>query len=856
MPCTTGGFMALCDPSLPTRSGRATGPGQALPSPGRRAGRTAFAAALLGWVLSACGGGGGGNAGEASSAAFTAPASVEAGAAPSAPRADLSPADAPVVALSMPLAWPLAPAMPLPVPQPAPNLAKDSLLAAALAAPDPGVLLLLVPDGQSLTDPRVASWVDAALEEGVRLLALTDSQFMQLGPTANAYAGLILPDSLHTTADDALLDAIRTYTRAGGRTLLVFDFGALLPSGFYPTTGPSRLSDLAGVQYLLYDDLRERTTGLGPVRASRNTLRALLVPPGKSLPYVDPAVATAPVTALAATSAKASMSVASPTTLPTTPPTGAITSTVATAPVAGASASALYLPVSPQDPGGAQGFDPQQYLQLRHTVPRAGTPSAARPAALDFGRTQRLPAIDRPSRLPALRLRQQKAALTSDALETYSGYLLGPLNYPVFVTQGDFAAPGQQPLADSPQFGLVAGVNPFGAGQVLFVNLPLTYLKGRTDALPMHGFLHYFTRTLLNLPHLSPMPNGVAGLTLNWHLDAFEAQAPTQSLVSKKVFNTAGRVFSIDLTAGPDRDTAGDALGWNLAANPVAKKLLRNFQTFGHAVGSHGGWIHNFYGPNASDTNALDSTQQACPNPLTGSDNFLQCLVLNRQAVDTVLGRATRGYSAPEGNNPTWAMTYLENQGVVAAYFAGHTGLGMTRQYRDGVLLNPKLWVLPVTPQGMYATFEEWQTHNVAKEDVAQWYRDLVDFQIAQNTSRMVYAHPFGADIWFDVLDTLFTHAGAQVATGQLAWYTMPRLADFMTTRLQVGWKQSTDAAGATRIDATHPVSLKEMTWRLPKSRYATAPVVLTGTATVVTTDPTHWLVKALRGTRLAFTVR
>lgn len=778
---------------------------------------TVFVSASLSFLLVACGGGGEGSASSAGIAQGDT-------ALVKSQSADLSPAP---------------PSLPLPTI----TSTTANLLAATAVKPDPGVLLLLVPDGQSLADPRVSAWVDAALEEGVRLMAITDSQFMQMGATANAYAGLILPDSLHSKADTAVLDAIRTYTRQGGNTMLVFDFGALLPNGFYPTTGPSRLSDLAGVQYLLYDELRDRTTGLGPVRASRSTLRSLLVPPGKSLAYVEPAVPDV-------TPVGTKQLVADPASF-----TGS--STLLAKGAVEPSPTALYLPVSPQDPGGAKGFDPQQYLDVRYAGSRTRTTSTARGFALSVGRAQRLQSLENSGRLLPQRLIQQKAALAIDPLETYSGYLLGPLTYPVFVTQGDYVAPGQVALADSPQFGLVAGVNPYGMGQVLFVNLPLTYLKGRTDALPMHGFLHYFTRTLLKMAHLSPMPNGIAGITLNWHLDALEAQAPTQSLVGKRVFDTAGRVFSIDMTAGPNRDVVGDRLGWNLPANAVAKKLMRNFQTFGHAVGSHGGWIHNFYGPNVSETNQFASTQRACASALPPTDNFQQCLVLNRQAVDLVLGRASRGYSAPEGNNPSWAMTYLESQGVVAAYFGGHTGLGITRQYRDGALLNPKLWVVPVTPQGMYATFEEWQTHNVPKAEVAQWYRDLIDFQIAENTSRMVYAHPAGADAWFDVLDGLFSYANTQVGTGQLAWYSMPRLADFMTTRLQANWKQSVDTgSGNTRFDATHPVSLKEMVWRLPKTRYSSAPLVVAGTATVITNDPGHWLVKAGRGTSLSFTAR
>ncbi|WP_159502752.1 polysaccharide deacetylase family protein, partial [Microbacterium sp. 18062] len=134
--------------------------------------------------------------------------------------------------------------------------------------------------------------------------------------------------------------------------------------------------------------------------------------------------------------------------------------------------------------------------------------------------------------------------------------------------------------------------------------------------------------------------------------------------------------------------------------NPTAQQLLRRLDARGHAIGSHGGWIHDYYGLNATEDNAA---------------TFRPYLLQNKNAVDSALGRPMRDYSAPQGNNPLWAMDWLEEQGVVAAYFGGHTGLGATRQYRDGVLRNPSLWVFPVTPQGTYATFEEWQDYGVPK---------------------------------------------------------------------------------------------------------------------------------------------
>ncbi len=701
----------------------------------------------------------------------------------------------------------------------------------AAPAGDAGTLMLLLPDDQNMSDPRVAAWLDAASELGIRIQPLTDAQFMALGTAAQAYAGLVLPDGLHVQASDAIVSAVSDYTQQGGRTMLVFDFAALTTLNGVPVypVPKSRLSGLAGVDYVLYDALRDRTTGLGPVTALRSTLRTLQVPPGKSLPFAG----------------LTSVSVMSNTTTSTTSPL------LSAARIS--EQSALYLPVSTSDAGGAKGFDPQQYAALRYASSgNSATTVQAREVRIDLGRAIPSQPV---AKITSASLTQvmTTAVAAADPVDAYNGYLLGPLIYPSYVTQGDFGGlPGQQVLATSPQFGLVAGVNPVGAGQVLFVNLPLTYLKGRTDALMMHGYLHYFAHNMLGMAHLSSMPNGVAGMTLDWHLDAMAAQTPTNNLIKLNVFNDPQALFSIEMTAGPDAITPGDRLGWNLRNNKKAQQFLKTFQAAGHSVGSHGGWIHDYYGINVTETNQLLSTNKACVNSVIKVDNYLQCLVLNRQAVDGVTGKGSRSYSAPEGNNPLWAMDWLEKQGVVATYFGGHTGLGATRQYRDGQLLNPAIWVFPVTPAGLYATFEEFQDYKVPKTDITTWYRDLINFSMAQNTSRMVYAHPPGAALWSDVLKDMLAYAKAQGP--KLAWYTMPRLADFMARRLAVTWSQNTDpVSGQTEFSASHPTGLQEMVWRLPKTRYANAPVVVSGVATVDASDAAFWLVKAGAGTQLVF---
>lgn len=703
---------------------------------------------------------------------------------------------------------------------------------------DPGLLMLLLPDGQSLTDDRVTSWIDAASEVGTRMAVVTDTQLLAMGPTgALRYAGLVLPDQLHTIATDAVVTAVRDYTTQGGRTFLTFDFAALTLNGAQQPVYPiprSRLSDLAGVDYVLYDQLLDRTVGLGPVTAMRSMLRELLVPPGKSMPYLAPGAQQA---SLAARSPEASKAA------PIAPP--GLLATVGLR-----SSESLYLPVSVADPGGVKGFDPQQFqnLPLPSLRERQQTPSGRavpRTVPIQLGRAFKAPKVPRtsavrPVRAPAGAVftteaestpgSQRALAVAPDALEAYHGYLLGHLIYPSYVTTGVFNG---TTLASSPDFGLVAGVRPVGAGQVLFVNLPLGYLKGRTDALPMHGFLNFFMQHVVQGSRLSAMPNGVAGLTYDWHLDSMAAQAPSLALEAAGVFNKGP--FSMEMTAGPDAVVPGDGLGWNLNVNPVAQQLLRRLDGLGHAVGSHGGWVHDHFGNNASETNATE---------------FLPLLQWNEAAVNGAVGKAARSYSAPQGNNPLWAMDWLEQQGVVGAYFGGHTGLGATRQYRDGVLKNPALYVFPVTPQGLYATFEEFQIYQVPKTDVIDWYRGLVDFSIAQNTSRLVYAHPPGANDWPDVLNNLLSYAGGKGA--KFKWYTMPRLADFMTQRQQVVWTETILATGATRFDVSHPTGLGEMVWMLPKNRYA-KPVIVTAGGAVVANGGTVWLVKATAVKQLRF---
>ncbi|CAM2140609.1 Membrane protein [Pararobbsia alpina] len=690
-------------------------------------------------------------------------------------------------------------------------------------------LILLIPDNFTLPDPRVSAWLDAAQEEGLQLTVMSDTQFMQAGSALQQYPGLILPDQVHVNADDTLVTAIQNYVLNGGKAMLVYDFGALTSTGFYPVP-KSRFSSIVGVDYVLYDQLRDGTIGLGPVTGMGSTLRTLQVPPGKSMTWTTTSTPAATPATTTATAMTATANISS----------------AAVQPAAKAK-QVLYLPASPSNPGGLRNYNHNVYFNYKTPGAGSGLLSKATPKVMGTATGAQVKAgsynaatVGTTGSLGKSRAAAQVSSLaattaavtTTDVLEGISGYVYGFLTYPSFVTQGTYTG---TPILTSPNFGLVAGYNTYGNGGVLFVNTPLAYLEGQTDGMLMHGFLHYLGVNLLGMPTLSLLPKAQAGMVLNWHFCAGDEIAPAVQLKNQGIFNNGP--FSVVITAGPDQVNFGDGLGVNLANNTTAKSLVTYLLSKGHNIGSHGGWIHDYWGANASETNA---------------STFTQYLVLNQQAIVAATHKPSVEYAAPEGNTPTWSVTWLENNGVVGYYFTGHTGMAPTRAYRNGSMLNTNIWAFPVMPFGVNATFEEFEDNHVATADVTNWYTALMNFTVNYRTSRLIYMHPLGAVDYPTVLSSIFTQANTLIKAGQFRWYTMNTIATFDKRRLSVTW-QATDTGTGWSFAATHPTDLTDMTWQLPKTSFA-QPAITKGSGTVTTTDATYWLVTAKSGTSLNFT--
>ena len=723
---------------------------------------------------------------------------------------------------------------------------------AALAAAPRDRLTLLVPDGADPASWQVKVWADGAADEGIQLSLITDSALLALGNTAaSKIAGLVVPDSAHLKASAAVVAAIKQYAFSGGRLMLVYDAGVQDERGFYPPTGNSRFADMVGVDYVFWNNGLGAGTmvGFGPVVGTRARLESLSFPPGKYVPYTPP------------------QSLAMPTN------------------------TTAFVPTSQYDPGGTQVMtelitqrakkgieDGSKNVRSQRPAPmrdllgfgaegsgflRFGGRNTNASNAISKHILDSLPRttdyVDAVLNVDGKTFTERaNATVSTDAtLQAISGYIYGPLGYFHFVTTGNF--PGTVYLS-SPEHGLVAGLRSYGSGQVLFVNMPLGYFKAvGTDAAPLQGFLNLFARDTVGVSSLSVQPRGKGGLIYNWHVDdGDDLNTNVKYLLSLKKsanpFNSGP--FSIHFTAGPDVITFGDRNGMDLVNNKKSQDLVKKLaklkaksddddddddgdddngsSTF-HELGSHGGWIHDYWGLNATEANVPDLTY---------------LLRLNFDAIENVTGRKIREYSSPVGNTPAWAVRWLENRGVVAMYLVGDLGSGMVRSWRNGARLSTKLWTSPVTPLGKYATFEEFEEFGITDKISGQWLLDLQSFAINNRTNRLFYNHPPGAAAHLNPVGALLSRADSMQGLGRFNWYTMAQLADFSQRRIQTSWTTSASGASAT-YTASNATGLDDVTWLLPKSHFS-QPSVTSGRATVGA-DAKNWIVTAESGTQLKF---
>ena len=408
------------------------------------------------------------------------------------------------------------------------------------------------------------------------------------------------------------------------------------------------------------------------------------------------------------------------------------------------------------------------------------------------------------------------------------GHETGLQKFPIFVIEGK---PNGAVLLHTQSGQPIVSRHTMGAGETFFVNLPLGYLKQRTDGIFMASMLRYFVQDILQWPRLANTPDGVGGVVLNWHNDAMPALSALQVLEQAGIFQEGP--FSFHFTVGPDVDIPGDGKGMNMPGNPQAQAVIRHFQAQGHVIGDHGGWIHNYFGKNIDETNQI---------------KYEHYLDLNRQVASELIGQPTREYSAPNGNTTSWTLRWLERNRYLALYLTGDIGMGPTRTWLKNDRMSPSLWFFPVLTMGKFATAEDVYMQGVPVELYTDWLLAVGRFIENNQTVRLVYFHPPGAKIMLPSVKAFVDQMAACRKAGHCRWFTMTQMAEYLNRRDAIQW-QLQPGEGADVVHASDANDLSQMAWWIPAQRYG-KPEVLAGQARVDGYG-SNWRVTATKGTTL-----
>lgn len=399
---------------------------------------------------------------------------------------------------------------------------------------------------------------------------------------------------------------------------------------------------------------------------------------------------------------------------------------------------------------------------------------------------------------------QIPAGKTVDLL-TLSGYGYGSLNYPLarnepvrHIPEKDIYAYGVTAAHD--KFPAIV-MTDFGRGKVLYVDLPLGYLKANADDLPLRSVLRTFLFDVAGIPHIMNVESGRGNIVINWHVDSNIEYDSLPAMASKGLLRKDIPV-SFHITAGDFCYAPGDVAGFDACGK--GRPLVDLMKTFG-SIGSHGGWGHNWFAKNIKDG-------------VFHEEEMRQYIVQNNDCLERITGHRIREYSAPVGVQPQPATAkLLEDLGFIAYYSTGDTGSPPNRAFYNGKMLTEKVISFPIMPFGRSASFDEMSTLDRRKEhEVREWLLDVLSYASRNRTTRLIYSHPHNITLYPHAVKAFIDRADSLQRSGSLSVRTMSDYAAFFLRFLKTTYSFSRDEKHLV-VTLKNPDGLAGICAALPK---------------------------------------
>lgn len=315
-----------------------------------------------------------------------------------------------------------------------------------------------------------------------------------------------------------------------------------------------------------------------------------------------------------------------------------------------------------------------------------------------------------------------------DELFTITGYQYGALDYPlakVDVSHVD----DKNVLAYSLYKDGRSSPNTFwkkmGAGNVLYVNLPLGYLKAYgTDDLLLKAYLKAFLFRISPVPHLDNALYHKAGIILNWHIDDHRERTNLYTYIQKGIIRKNLRQ-SFHITAGDFLFERDDKLGFDAAKYP---KPVRKMMEMG-IIGSHGGWAHNWF------------VNQQKADKLTPED-IAYYVDINNKTLSLITNYPIREYSAPSGIHVQPLLTkILEERGFLAYYYPGDIGSEPNRTFIKGKMVSDKVIAFPVMPRQEIVSVQEFADNGISTAEYQKWLFKTLEHALENRDISLFYNH-------------------------------------------------------------------------------------------------------------------
>lgn len=350
----------------------------------------------------------------------------------------------------------------------------------------------------------------------------------------------------------------------------------------------------------------------------------------------------------------------------------------------------------------------------------------------------------------------------------------------------------------NPEQALVTRKDISGGGVFFYVNSKpgLQKTKGNNDFL-LRDLLKYFLIEVVRLPRMVASPGAKGGLVIGIHVCSGVYFQHLDKIFASNLF-TKEFPYSFAVTAGPDCNKPGDGKGVDAGNPDKGLPYVKRLTQYG-AVGSHGGWIHNYW---------------ALSYNLIPSETRKEYIDKNYRVLEQAIGKKVTEYAAPGGIHSQELNNYIAAWGTRAASIPSCYFSPPTHGWFDGKP-ETRFWLFGYTGLQQGTAIE-----NMMMEKTPAWVmeaglKDLVDTVVRRREIRLFYSHPMSVSVLPHVWLSFQNKVAAHVRNGDLTVRTMTDFADFLDRHALVHYSFIREKDGYTVI-AKSTSSLKEISFALP----------------------------------------